>query len=55
MRKVPKLASLGSVLFEGETILTRAGSAEDNPIIEDTEAGENLDASLNSSLDSLHS
>lgn len=44
VRKVPKLASL-AVRFEGETILTRAGSSEDIPIIEDTEAGENLDAS----------
>ena len=51
MRKVPKLASQGSVLFEAGTISTRAGSFEDSPIIEDAEEGESSDGSPNSSND----
>ncbi|KAI0715748.1 hypothetical protein C8T65DRAFT_738382 [Cerioporus squamosus] len=45
VRRAPKLASEGSVLFEAGTISTRAGSLEDSPIFEDEE---DADTSLSS-------
>ncbi|RPD53132.1 hypothetical protein L227DRAFT_581635 [Lentinus tigrinus ALCF2SS1-6] len=48
VRKIPKLSSQGSVLFEAGTLSTRAGSLEDSPIFESSEEDENSYASPSS-------
>ncbi|RDX43533.1 hypothetical protein OH76DRAFT_1487799 [Lentinus brumalis] len=49
VRRVPKLASEGSVLFEAGTLSTRAGTLGDSPIFESAEEEEHTDTSSSSS------
>ncbi len=49
VRRVPKLASEGSVLFEAGTLSTRAGSLENSPIFESADEEEHADTSSSSS------